>query len=179
MSPVSEHGLWAPVADGARKDKSEFGRLPRGLRDEVIAGLDNGTLTLEDATAKLDKAGHTMSRSALGAAYFKLRRARRRTRNQESLSQLIADFSAQPTLKSFESLAKLLTAQAAEALLNDEESKGSTIKAAARALETMTQLARVELERERLRREDEKEGRKGEPESVDDVLEQVYGIGRK
>ena len=179
MSLAAEHGLWAPVVMSTRKDKSAFGRLPREVRDKVIAGLDSGALTLDDAAEILDAQGHELSRSAIGAAYNKLRRIRRSQRNKESLAQLMADFSAQPGEKAFDALAKLLAAQTAELLMNDEESSSGTIKATARALDSMAQLAKLGLERARLERRNERDtGSKDAPKSTDEILEQVYGISR-
>lgn len=145
-----DHGLWAPVVDAERKDRSEFGRLPRELRDQVIAGLDSGQLTLEAATAQLNQQGHQISRTALTTAYGKLRRLRRRGEKAQALAGLVREFKGQPSLDGFGALAKLLAAQAADALLDDDAGDPAVLKAVARALETMNGMARVELEREKL-----------------------------
>jgi hypothetical protein len=173
----NEFGLWAPVMESSKKDKSAFSRLPIDLRDKLISSLDNGMLTLEAASELLEKAGHPLSHTAIANSYAKLRRARRNQRNQESLSNLIRSFQAQPGLEAFGALAKLLAAQASEALLNDEESNPKTIKAVARALETMSSLARVELEKVKLERTAEsRDQAKPASRSVEDVAREIYGI---
>lgn len=178
MPLASEHGLWAPVVEGARKDRSAFGRLPRELRDEIIAGFDNGSLTFDAAREMLLDHGHDISRTALCTAYAKLRRARRSQRNKETLVRLMRDFQSQPSEVAFEALAKLLAAQAAEALTNDEESDAKTIKAVSRALESMAQLARIGLERLKLDRARQDAGdQKARPrKSVKEVAREVYGV---
>ncbi|MBI4799683.1 MAG: DUF3486 family protein [Desulfarculus sp.] len=159
MSEPQDQGLWAPVLEAERKDRSEFGRLPVGVRDQVIAGLDSGQLTLEEAAALLNRQGHQISRTALTMAYAKLRRLRRRGEKALALEGLVRQFQAQPSLDGFGALAKLLAAQAAEALLDDETGDPAVLKAVARALETMNGMARVELEREKLARAREQAGR--------------------
>jgi hypothetical protein len=165
------------VIAGERKDRSEFGALPRKLRDQVIKGLDSGQMTLDEAVETIKGQGHQVSRTAMSVAYAKLRRARRRMRNQDTLTELMKEFTGQPNMQTFDALAKLLAAQAAEALLNDEESQPSTIKAVARALETMSQLARVDLEKSRLAAASKKAAKKDEPAADPaQVISDVYGI---
>ena len=176
---MSEHGLWSPVVDGPRKDKSEFGRLPAEVRDMIIAGLDSGQLTLDAALAGLQAQGHESSRTALATAYQKLRRLRRRGEKAQALTDLVQDFRGQPSLDGFQALAKLLAAQAADALLDDETDGPKTIVAVSRALETMAQMARVELEQAKLRAAQDRAGRDGAPaqtKSVADVAREAYGI---
>lgn len=180
MSLASEHGLWAPVVEGARKDRSEFGRLPRDLRDQLISGFDSGGMTLDAARDLLLEQGHDISRTAIGVAYAKLRRARRSLRNQDTLTRLLADFRAAPSGDTIASLGKVLAAQTAEAMLNDTESDPQTIKAAAKALESLVQMARIEFERRKLEIARAKDGGGQAPKEVplNDVLERIYGIRR-
>lgn len=178
MALSSEHGLWAPVVEGGgRKDRSAFGRLPREVRDEIIAGFDNGSLTLDAARELLLERGYDISRTALGAAYAKLRRARRSLENRETLVRLLREFQAQPSERVFDALAKLLAAQVSEALTNDAEADPQTIKAAARALDSMAQLARLAVERMKLERA-QAQGRQDEKpsKSVAEVAREVYGV---
>jgi hypothetical protein len=112
-------------------------------------------------------------------AYAKLRRLRRRGEKAQALNDLIKTFAAQPSLESFQSLARLLAAQAAEALLDADVADPDTIQAVARALETMNGLARVELEREKLKQARERAGRDGAPaetKTLQDVAREAYGI---
>lgn len=176
---MSGHGLWSPVVDGPRKDKSAFGALPADVRDMIIAGLDSGQLTLDAATAGLRSQGYEISRTAIATAYQKLRRLRRSKEKSGGLVDLVREFRHQPSLDSFNALAKLLAAQAADALLDDDKGDAGTIKAVARALETMAQMAKVELEQAKLRAARERAGRDGAPvqtKSVADVAREAYGI---
>lgn len=183
---MSDHGLWGPVVDGPRKDKSAFGGLPPEVRDMIIAGLDSGQLTLDAAWAGLQAQGHEISRTALATAYQKLRRLRRRGEKAQALTDLVESFRGQPSLEGFQSLAKLLAAQAADALLDDETEGPKTIVAVSRALETMAQMAKVELEqaklraaREQAKRDDDKGNRvaKGiSRETIDKIEKEVLGL---
>ncbi len=185
MSEPHDQGLWAPVVAAERKDRSEFGRLPREVRDEVITGLDSGQLTLEEAATLLNRRGYQISRTALTMAYAKLRRLRRQGEKAQALAALVREFQSQPSIDSFGALAKLLAAQAADALLDDEAGDAGTIKAVARALETMGTMARVELEREKLAQSREQAGREKREarrpggisrETIEKIEKEVLGL---
>jgi hypothetical protein len=62
--------------DGARP-RYRFLELPQLLQDELIAGLDSNSLTLEEAEKRAKAAGYQIAHSSICRYYQGLRRERR------------------------------------------------------------------------------------------------------
>lgn len=65
------------ILSSRKKTKSAFLTLPEDLQDEIVSGFDNGTLTLQAASARIKERGFNLSYAALSLYYGAVRRERR------------------------------------------------------------------------------------------------------
>jgi hypothetical protein len=101
------------ILSADKKARFHFLKLPEQLQDEVIDGLDNGTLTLEAASDLVGKRKHgPLSHEAIAGYYRAVRRERRLFEANMEVSRLVAEFADKPTDQALKSLVNLVISTA-------------------------------------------------------------------
>lgn len=92
------------IQSADRKYRHLFRSLPDDVQDRIVDGLDNGTMTLTEASAIALEAGLKISIEAISDYYRAVRRERRLRMVQDSLKRVLESFAG----TSFEDNTKVL-----------------------------------------------------------------------
>ncbi len=122
------------LLSASKKARFAFLSLPEGLQDEIIAGLDGQTLTLQSASALVKERGHSLSHEGIAGYYRALRTERRLLGVREEMSRIIAEYAKKPHKEALESLVNLAIATAATGLVDGSTKMKIDLAALVKAL---------------------------------------------
>ena len=97
----------------ARKCRSTFLQLPEAIQDEVIDGLDSGSINTEEAVQLLQSRGFKLCRHVISEYYRAVRRERRLLDASRNLERIVEGFARQPYEETLKGLTNLIVAMAA------------------------------------------------------------------
>jgi hypothetical protein len=102
------------------KTRSTFLELPEELQDELIEGLDNGSLTLREASDKCKAAGRALSYEAISNYYRAVRRERRMYDIANDLRRVVEDQAGGDTAKLTAAAVNLLLSRVVQGLADGD-----------------------------------------------------------
>jgi hypothetical protein len=108
------------VLTARKKAKFGFLGLPEALQDEIIAGLDGQTLTLEAARDLVTERGCALSDEAIRGYYQAVRRERRLHDATQELTRVVEQFQDQPLEENVRCLTNFLVASAVRQMADGE-----------------------------------------------------------
>ena len=167
----------------AKKARFAFLALPPDLQDEIVAGLDEIKLILEQAEERTREAGHEIGKSSIARYYEALRRERALQQRRDTLSQLLAGLMPQDVDANAEALTNLVISAGAEAIMaagSDlatleaaSKSTSSAIFAVAELIRAQAAARKVEMEAARRAKDAERSGKEAPGGLSDEAADEI------
>ena len=106
------------ILSASRRDRHAFLALPESLQDEIIDGLDGGTLTVTAASELIKSRRLSLSHEGVASYYRAVRRERRLVELNSDIPRFINAFKDNPTEENFAGLLNIALATAAAGLVD-------------------------------------------------------------
>jgi hypothetical protein len=108
------------ILSAKRKTKHKFLTLPEKLQDEIVKGLDERKMSLEEASALALKRGFMISYESIGRYYREVRRERRMHDANQSLGRVMDQFANEPMEKNLQAFVNMIIGMAAIGVLEGQ-----------------------------------------------------------